>query len=316
MEYKDYYKILGIPRESSQEEIKRAYRKLARKYHPDVSKEKNAEQHFKEIKEAYEALKDSKKRAAYDQLGNHWQTGEEFQPPPDWNFGFEFRNSQGTSAADFSDFFESLFGTARSQHTQDFTHQNTFTHTGEDQQVKLAITLEEAYHGSQRRLQLQIPETERLGKVVSTTRTLDVKIPPGVTEGQKIRLTGQGQPGRGSGVPGDLYLVIELKPHRCYRCEGHDIYLTLPITPWEAALGGVIEVPTLGGKVELKITAGAQSGQKMRLKGRGFPGQPVGDQYVILQIMTPPAKTEAAKSFYQQMARQFSFNPRSELMKE
>jgi len=309
MEYKDYYKILGIPRESSPEEIKRAYRKLARKYHPDVSKEKNAEQHFKEIKEAYEALKDSKKRAAYDQLGNHWQTGEEFQPPPDWNFGFEFGNSRGTSAADFSDFFESLFGSAGSRSQQ--TH--NFTHPGEDQQVKLAITLEEAYHGSQRRLQLQIPE---LGGAVSTTRTLDVKIPPGVTEGQKIRLTGQGQPGRGSGEPGDLYLVIELKPHRCYRSEGPDIYLTLPITPWEAALGGVIEVPTLGGKVELKITAGAQSGQKMRLKGRGFPGRPAGDQYVILQMMTPPAKTEAAKSFYQQMAQQFSFNPRSELMKE
>ncbi len=311
MEYKDYYKILGIPRESNPEEIKRAYRKLARKYHPDVSKEKNAEQHFKEIKEAYEALKDSKKRAAYDQLGNHWQTGEEFQPPPGWNFGFEFGNgpvSGGASASDFSDFFESLFGTARSQHTHNFTH------PGEDQQVKLAITLEEAYHGSQRRLQLQIPETDMLGRVVPTTRTLDVKIPPGVTEGQKIRLSGQGQPGRGSGEPGDLYLVIELKPHRFYRSEGHDIYLTLPITPWEAALGGVIEVPTLGGKVELKITAGAQSGQKMRLKGRGFPGQPVGDQYVILQMMTPPAKTEAAKSFYQQMAQQFSFNPRSELM--
>ncbi len=284
MEYKDYYKTLGVSRSASQDEIKRAYRKLARKYHPDVSKEKNAEQHFKEIGEAYEVLKEPEKRAAYDQLGTRWRAGEEFRPPPGWEtyFGGSFGGAKG----DLGDLFESFF-TKR---------QNPFRTGGEDQHAKIAISLEEAYQGTTRTLQVQ-------------TRTLNVKIPKGVTQGQKIRLSGQG-----AAPNGDLYLEIVLKPHRLFRVEEKDISLTLPITPWEAALGSTVAVPTLGGNVTMKIPAGSQSGQKLRLKGRGLSGKQPGDHYVVLQIVTPKADTKAAQAFYQKMAQELPFNPRADLM--
>ncbi|EDN66495.1 curved DNA-binding protein [Beggiatoa sp. PS] len=308
MEYKDYYKILDISRNASQDEIKRAYRKKARKYHPDVSHEKNAEQQFKEIGEAYEVLKDTEKRAAYDQLGTRWRSGEEFRPPPGWNFDFEQGGFRETSV-DFSDFFENLFGgTVRQKR-----HHRVRT-AGEDQQTKIAITLEEAYQGTTRAIHLQVPKMNANGQRVNQTRTLNIKIPTGIIEGQKIRLGGQGGTSMSGGTNGDLYLEIEFQSHRLYHAEGRDIYLTLPITPWEAALGSTIAVPTLGGNVDMKIPAGSQSGQKLRLKERGFPGQPPGDHYIELKIVTPNANTETERSFYHQMAQEFSFNPRAEMM--
>lgn len=296
MEYKDYYKTLGVARDASVEDIKRAYRKLARKYHPDVSKEANAENRFKDVAEAYEVLKDPDKRAAYDQLGSNWQAGQGFSPPPDWRGGegFEFRSGGG--GAGFSDFFDSLFGRgfAGSQGPQRRSAR------GEDQQARVQITLEDAFHGSSRAVNLSQPG--------GRTRTLEVRIPKGVRAGQRIRLAGQGSNG------GDLYLEIEFAPHRLYRLEGGDLYLDLPITPWEAALGAAVKVPTLGGVVELNIPAGSQSGDKLRLRGRGLPGTPPpGDQYVVLKIVAPPAQTEAARDLYRRLAAELPLDPRRSL---
>jgi curved DNA-binding protein len=314
MQYKDYYKILGVSRQATADEIKRAYRQLARRYHPDVSKQPNAEQHFKEVGEAYEVLKDPQKRAAYDQLGSQWRAGQDFQPPPGWQSNFDFTSdgASGTYSFDFSDFFSTLFrGDSQSAHY----HDQSFHTPGEDQRAKIAITLEEAYHGATRSVQLQIP-IRRKGMVQTKTRTLNVKIPAGVIQGQQIRLAGQGLEGIGGAPQGDLYLDIEFQPHRVYRAEDRDIYLTLPITPWESALGSTLAIPTLGGQVELKIPAGSQSGQQLRLKERGLPGHPPGDQYIILQMVTPLAHSEAERALYRQMAEKFAFNPRLDLMKE
>jgi curved DNA-binding protein len=305
MEYKDYYKILGVSRDASQDEIKRAYRKLARKYHPDVSKERNAELRFKELGEANEVLKDKNKRATYDQLGSNWQAGEQFRPPPGWNQGSTARDDSGVN---FSDFFDNMFGGGRQQ-----SH-NPFRSKGEDQHTKISISLEDAYHGSTRTLKLEVPEVHRTGHRITKTRTLNVKIPKGVTEGKKIRLSGQGAGSMKGGPRGDLYLEVTIKDHPLYRLEGKDISFNLPITPWEAALGGSIKVPTLAGSVDLKLPSDSQSGKKLRLKGRGLPGNPAGDYYVILQIMTPKANTNKEKEFYHKMAEEFSFNPRDNLV--
>jgi curved DNA-binding protein len=326
MQFKDYYKIMGLSRGASQEEIKRAYRKLARKYHPDVSKEANAEERFKEIGEAYEVLKDPEKRAAYDQLGTRWKPGEEFRPPPDWDFGFEvggfgregFRREgfgrEGFRRSQFSDFFESLFGEAApfgGRHPRQEARE--FRARGQDQHAKIQVSLEEAFHGVTRMLQLQSPEPDAVGRVALATKTLNVKIPAGVTHGQQIRLQGQGSQGRGGGAAGDLYLEVELLPHRLFQVEGRDVHLSLPIAPWEAALGATVAVPTLGGTVDMRIPAGSQSGRRLRLRARGLPGKPPGDQYVTLQIVTPPATDESLREIYRRMARESGFDPRSEL---
>lgn len=313
MEYKDYYKIMGISRDASADDIKKAYRKLARKYHPDVSTESDAERHFKEVNEAYEVLKDPEKRAKYDQLGSNWRAGEEFRPPPGWEFGdnsgFNFRNGGGgfSSGFDFSDFFESLFGGAASGTRR---RSGGFQQTGEDQHSQITISLEEAFHGSTRAVQLQVPEMDfTTGQTQLHNRTLHVKIPAGVVAGKQIRLSRQGAHG------GDLYLAVVIAPHSLYTVDGKDIYLELPITPWEAALGATMNVPTLAGTVGLKVPPGTQSGNKLRLKGRGLPGNPPGNQYVILKIMTPPAETSHARQLYQQMADELAwFKPRTDLM--
>jgi curved DNA-binding protein len=312
MEFKDYYQILGLARDATQHDIKRAYRKLARKYHPDVSKEPDAEERFKEVGEAYEVLKDPEKRTAYDRVGKQWQAGQEFHPPPDWDKGFEFSGGGYTDAdvGHFSDFFRTLFGQGRGH---DFHEHATFRARGSDQHARIMVDLEDAYHGAARTLTLTTPELDNQGNIVSHTRTLNVKIPKGVMEGQRIRLTGQGAPGFGGGPNGDLYLEVELQRHPLFRAEQRDIYLDLPVTPWEAALGRAVIVPTLGGKVELKIPAGSQSGTKLRLKGKGLPGNPPGDQYVVLRIMTPPADTPEARALYQTMAEKMPLNPRAEL---
>ncbi len=309
MDFKDYYQILGVNNDASQTEIKRAYKKLARKYHPDVSNEKNAEDLFKELGEAYEALKDPEKRAAYDQLRKNWKAGQDFNPPPDWDAGFEFSGGgfTGGNAAEYSDFFESLFGrgfSARSRHSGYYAR-------GEDHHAKIVIDLEDAYRGATRSISLQTPELDSSGHVVYKRRTLNVKIPKGVKQGQRIRLSGQGSSGLGSGPSGDLYLVIEFKPHNIYRAEGHDVYLNLPVTPWEAALGATVKVPTPNGPVDLKIAAGSTSGRKLRLKARGIPASSPGDLYVILQITLPPAKSDEAKELYHKMKQKLFYNPRS-----
>jgi curved DNA-binding protein len=313
MEFKDYYKIMGVSREATQEDIKHSYRKLARKYHPDVSKEKEAERHFKELGEAYEVLKDPEKRAAYDRLGANWRAGQDFRPPPGWDAGFEFSGGfPGGETDQFSDFFESLFG-GRGAHSRSTGRRGNVRSRGQDHRAKIMISLEDSYNGATRSVQLQVPELDSHGRVHTRNRTLSVKLPQGIAAGQQVRLAGQGAPGAGGGDNGDLLLEIEFMPHRLYRADNRDIYLNLPITPWEAALGGTIEAPTLGGKVDLKIPANSQTGQKLRLKSRGLPGNPAGDHYVILQIATPPADTDAARELYREMARRIPFNPRKDL---
>jgi curved DNA-binding protein len=312
MDFKDYYDIMGVQRTASQDEIKRAYRKLARKYHPDVSKEKDAEIRFKEVGEAYEVLKDPEKRAAYDQLGANWKAGQDFNPPPDWDAGFEYSGGGfgGGDGSAYSDFFESLFGhgfgSAQAGHRQAGVHAH-----GEDHHARVLIDLEDAYKGATRSITLQSPELDRSGHVTTRQRTLNIKIPRGVKQGQRIRLAGQGAPGLGQGRAGDLYLEIEFKPHRVYRVESRDVYLDLPVTPWEAALGATLKVATPDGSVDLKIPQTTVGGRKLRLKGRGIPGKPPGDFYVVPQITLPPADSDAARDLYRKMEQELAYNPRS-----
>lgn len=334
MEYKDYYEIMGVKRDATQDEIKRAYRKLARKYHPDVSKEADAEKHFKEVGEAYEVLKDPEKRAAYDQLGANWKAGQDFNAPPGWDAGFEFGgggytdgfgggySSAGFDAGDasaYSDFFESLFGRGfRSSGGAGSRRQGGFHARGTDHHAKILIDLEDAMTGRSRSISLRVPTVDDTGHVINRERVLKVNIPKGIKQGQTIRLAGQGNPGVGEGKPGDLYLQVEFNPHSIYRVDGRDVYLDLPIAPWEAALGASVKVPTPAGTVDMKIKAGSSNGSKMRLKGRGIPAGSkagtAGDLYVILQIETPVAKTADEKAVYEKMKDTFkSFNPRARL---
>ncbi len=326
--YKDYYQIMGVAREASQDEIKRAYRRLARKFHPDVSKEANAEDKFKELQEAYEVLKDPQRRAAYDQLGSNWRAGQEFRPPPDWGRDFEFSTSSfggaggsgpGNLDGDFSDFFSSLFGQRSpfGQRGASFGQgggrgRGGFAAAGDDHVAKIQIDLEDAFRGGSQTIELKTPQLGEDGHVTVQPRTLKVTIPAGVVEGQRIRLAGQGSPGVGGGPAGDLYLEIGFRPHRLFTVDGRDLTLTLPIAPWEAALGATVQTPTLAGPVDLRIPPNARAGQKMRLKGRGLPGPTVGDQYVMLKLVQPPADTPRAKELYEQMQRELPFDPRME----
>jgi len=313
MKFKDYYQIMGVKRDATQDEIKRVYRQLARKYHPDVSKETDAEARFKEVGEAYEALKDPEKRAAYDQLGANWKAGQDFRPPPDWKEGFEFSGGgyTGGDTADYSDFFESLYGRG-SRPVQG--SRASFHAQGEDRHARVLIDLEDAYTGTTRGITLRVPEVDAQGRVSTREHTLNVTIPRGIRAGQHIRLAGQGAPGIGQGKPGDLYLEVAFRPHARYRVEERDVYLDLPVAPWEAALGATVEVSSPNGTVELKIPADSAAGRRLRLKGRGIPGNTPGDLYVVLEIALPSADTDAAKAFYRNMAEQFkSFDPRAKL---
>lgn len=312
MEYNDYYKVLGIKRDATQDEIKRAYRKLARQYHPDVNNTPDAEKKFKLLNEANEVLKDPEKRAAYDKLGADWKDGQEFKPPPSWNGSFEFSGggyTEGNSSG-FSDFFASLFGR---KFNQTESSRTTFRSYGEDHHAKVFINLEDSFHGATRNITLSTPELDNKGHLINRERTLKVRIPKGVKQGQLIRLTGQGGGGMGEVGKGDLYLEVEFKPHRIYHIEDRDIYLDLPVAPWEAALGGKVKVSTPVGVVDLKVPAGATSGTKLRLKERGIPANPPGDLYVVLQIVLPPANDDKSKDFYRKMERELAFNPRSGL---
>ena len=315
MEFKDYYQIMGLGRDATQDDVKRAYRKLARKYHPDVSKEAEAEARFKEVGEAYEVLKDPEKRAAYDQLGANWKAGQDFRPPPNWNQGFEFHGGGFTDAdaSQFSDFFESLFGHgfasgARAGHGETQIHMR-----GEDTFARVIIDLDDAYKGATRSISLRHTELGTDGRPQTRERTLNVRIPKGVRQGQHIRLSGQGGAGIGKGKAGDLYLQVEFRSHPFYRVEDKDVYLDLPVTPWEAALGATIKAPTPGGNVDLKIPAGSTSGKKLRLRGRGIPAAAPGDLYAVLRIALPSADSKQAEDLYREMEQKLKFNPRTGL---
>ncbi len=305
MKYQDYYQILGVPRDAEKADIKKAYRKLARKYHPDVNKDAGAEEKFKEVNEAYEVLKDSDKRQAYDRFGADWKHGQQFDEA---GFGGGFRGGGytggGFSGGDFSDFFESIFGGGFDQGGASPFQQRPRHRRGADQQLKLDISLEEAFNGGAKTIQF----AKKAGS--AEMKKLKINIPKGVSSGQKIRLAKQGQASPNGGEPGDLYLEMNILPHRWFKLDGRDVTLRLPITPWEAAEGTSLKVPTLSGSVELKVKPGMQSGQKMRLKGKGMPGPRAGDQFVEIMIQTPPAKDSASKQFYQDMKARFDFNPR------
>lgn len=310
MQFKDYYQILGVARDATADEIKKAFRKLARKYHPDVSKEADAEQRMREVNEAYAVLSDPEKRAAYDQVGRGYQPGQDFRPPPDWDAGFEFsgRGFSPHEAADFSDFFSELFGRMGGAGAG----RGGFRAQGEDHHAKVLLDLEDAFTGATRQITLRVPEIDAQGRVRTKERTLNVKIPRGVRAGQIIRLAGQGAPGV-AGVPaGDLLLEVHFKPHPRLRIDGRDLRLTLPVAPWEAALGGVIPVPLPQGSVKVRIPEGAQSGRQLRVRGHGIPGQPAGDLLLELQVVLPPATTPEARALYETMARDLAFDPRRE----
>ena len=310
MEYKDYYKILGISKDAAQDEVKRAYRKLARKYHPDINKAPDAEQKFKELGEAYEVLKDPEKRIAYDQFGSNWKDGQDFKPPPDWDAGFEFRDAGFNRAetSGFSDFFSELFGSGRSSPGG---RTASFRSRGQDQHAKIVIPLADAYNGASRTITLDRPQVDKTGHVINRHHIINVNIPKGVFEGQHIRLEGQGMPGFGGGKGGDLYLEIAFEPHPLFHAEKRDIHLVLPVTPWEAALGETIEMPTLGGKVRMKVPPGSQNDDRLRLKKRGLcSAKYSGDQYVTLKIIIPKAHSKKQKELYRKMAKEMPINPR------
>lgn len=326
VQFRDYYEVLGVPRTATKEEIQRAYRKLARKYHPDVNKEAGAEDKFKEVSEAYEVLKDPEKRQKYDQLGANWKNGQDFRPPPGWETHFggfgggpgqtEFRWS--TEGGDFSDFFEMLFGgkgfkQARGGGKASGGRRPVWRQEGSDQEAMIRISLEDAYKGGLKAVNLQTRTTTPEGLSSVQEKNYEVRIPSGILPGQKIRLAGQGGEGMGGGRSGDLYLKVEVEPHPLYRLEGRDLYMDLQITPWEAALGAEVEVPTLAGSVNLKIRPGTQSGQKLRLRGRGMPNPrgTDGDLYAVVQIMIPKKLSDREKELFEELRKASRFNPRS-----
>ena len=317
MKYKDYYDILGVARNASADDIKKSYRKLARKYHPDVSKEKNAEEKFKEVAEAYDTLKDPEKRAAYDRLGTY-SPGQDFRPPPDWQH--DFAGAGGPFSfddLDLADLFAGLQG-SRGFHRAGGPRPN-MPIPGEDYEVNVRITLEQAYHGTTLDLNLQLPEYDEHGRLRRVPRNIKARIPKGATDGQRLRLPAKGGKGINGGRDGDLYLNITLEPHRLFRASGHDLYLDLPLAPWEAVLGASVEIPTLGGPVRLKIRPGTHAGQQLRLAKRGLPkpregGE--GDLYAIVQIAVPTVADERERALYQRLATESKFDPRAHFEQE
>jgi curved DNA-binding protein len=312
MKYKDYYKILGVDRGAGADEIKKAYRKLAHKYHPDVSKDPAGEEKFKEIGEAYETLKDPEKRAAYDQLGSY-QPGQDFRPPPDW--GKQYGDTQFSfDDIDLADLFAGLAG-GRQRAGQG---SGQIRMPGQDYEVTAHITLEDAYRGTEVELNLTVPEFDEKGFVHRVPRTFRVHVPKGATDGQRLRLAGRGGKGINGGRDGDLYINIALHPHSLFRVSGHDLYLDLPIAPWEAVLGGTVEVPTLGGSVHLKVPPHTRAGQQLRLSRRGLPrpkGEP-GDLFAIVQIVVPAVTSDRERELFKQLAEASTFNPRGHFQQE
>ncbi len=305
MEYKDYYSVLGVARSASAEEIKKAFRKAARKYHPDINQEKDAEVRFKDVNEAYEVLKDPERRAAYDRLGNASPDGAQgqgrYQPPPDWDQRHSFSGAGPDGNEHFSDFFETLFrrgagGEGSRRHAPPT-----------DSHGRIEITIEESYNGAERTLSLREPVMDPNGTISMKDRNILVHVPKGVVQGQSIRLSGQG----GSG--GDLFLEITFAAHPVFHLAGKDLYVDLPITPWEAALGGKVVVPTPSGRVDLSIPSNARTGQKLRLNGKGLPGKPAGNIYATLKIVNPKVETDDQRALFKRMAKEMPFDPRAHL---
>ena len=322
MDFKDYYAVLGVSESATPEDIKKAYRKLARKYHPDVSKEENASDKFKDVGEVYEVLKDPEKRAEYDQLRKYGARADgSFQPPPGWQSASGFGGGGYTEAdaRQFSEFFEEIFGGGRHGGFSgaDFGgggFRQSAKMRGEDVHARLALFLEEAFNGCEKQVSFTVHEVDDHGRMMPRQKTLKVKIPAGMREGQHIRLKGQGAPGVGGAEPGDLFIEVEMAPHPHFTIEGHDVLVTVPVTPWEAALGATVTVPTVGGKVNVKVPKGSSSGRKLRLKGKGFPGKHPGDQIVVLQVAMPEQHTPEAEKLYETLAElEKDFNPRSKL---
>jgi curved DNA-binding protein len=313
MEFRDYYQTLGVSREATAEEIKKAFRKLARKYHPDVSKEADAEAHMKEVNEAYAVLSDPEKRAAYDQVGKGFAPGQDFRPPPGWDAGFEFsgRGFEGFEDAQFSDFFSQLFGGIGRQ--AGGRHGGGFHGQGQDHHAKVMVDLEDAWRGATRQISLRVPQQDAQGRVALASRTLNVNIPKGVREGQMLRLAGQGAPGMGRGAAGNLYLEVQFKPHPRFRVDGREVVMKLPLAPWEAALGSTVGVALPDGSLRVRIPEGAQSGRQLKVKGRGLPGHTAGDLYLQLEVVLPEAKSARARELYETMARELAFDPRAGL---
>jgi curved DNA-binding protein len=310
MEFHDFYQTLGVPRNATPEDIKRAYRKLARKFHPDVSKVADAEVRFKALGEAYAVLKDPEKRLAYDQMRREQQPGQEFHPSPDWDAGFEFggRDFFTGGGVSHDDFYDSLFRGRSAAAAARHAHG-----AGQDHHAKVLIDLEDAYRGGERSVVLRMPEYDTHGNITWRVHTLSVLIPKGIRAGQHLRLAGQGGPGQGGGLAGDLYLEIEFNPHPRFRVQQRDVFLDLPVSPWEAALGARVEMPTPDGSVQLTIPPGSAADRQLRLKGRGIPGKTPGDLYATLKIVLPPAANDAARAAYRAMAQAFDFNPRTQL---
>jgi curved DNA-binding protein len=340
VKYQDYYETLGVSRDASQEQIHAAYRKLARKYHPDINKSSDAEDKFKRIGEAYEVLRDPEKRKRYDALGDNWKAGQDFSPPPGWDFfnfgaggrprtgarsgagpggeGYSFRIFDGfgdSPFSGFSDFFETLFGGgmggAGGGAASGRGRGRAQALRGQDQEADLTIPLEEAYHGTKRSVTLESVDAAS-GRPTGETKTLEVKIPPGTTDGQRLRLRGQGGPAPGGGTAGDLYLRVRVATHPTFRLNGTDLELEAPVTPWEAALGARIDVPIIGGRASVKLQPGTQSGQRLRLKGKGFPKKSGGhgDLYVRIRIEVPKSLSTKERQLFEELANSSKFSPR------
>lgn len=317
MKYKDYYKILGVARDASADDIKKAYRKLARKYHPDVSKEANAEERFKEMAEAYETLKDPEKRAAYDQLGSH-APGQEFRPPPDWSQQFasggpfDHMGQGGFDDIDLADLFAGLAG-GRAGRRGGRPRGREGPIPGADYEAMVRITLEQAFHGTEMELDLSIPEYDGQGLAHRVPHRVKVRIPKGVTDGQKLRVPGKGGKGMQGGPAGDLYLDIQVETHPLFRTSGQDLYVDLPLAPWEAVLGTSVELPTPAGTVTLKVPGGTRAGQQLRLSGRGLsrPGGKPGDLFAIVAVVVPTVVTEPEQTLYRQLSETSKFDPRA-----
>jgi curved DNA-binding protein len=336
MKYRDYYEILGLQRDATQDGVKRAYRKLARKYHPDLSKQADAEVRFKEVGAAYNVLKDTEKRAAYDRMGSQWRDGQDFQPPPQWDENFEFtgKGNNGHGSTDFDDFFEAMFGgehgapharhangrARRADHGAQEAGDLEDAYSGgaqcpmpgQDHHARITIDLEEAYRGAQRAISLDTPVLDAQGHVSLQSRTLNVSIPKGMRSGQHLRLSAQGGAGSGQARAGDLYLEITLRDHPRFRVEGRDVSLDVPVAPWEAALGASVTVPLPDGSVDMTIPPDSGGGRRLRLKGKGIPGSPPGDLYVTLNIALPPAGSDSAKAAWNTVRQAFDFDPRAD----
>ncbi|MEW5800908.1 MAG: DnaJ C-terminal domain-containing protein [bacterium] len=334
VKYQDYYQILGVNRNASQDEIQRAYRRLARQYHPDINKSSGAEEQFKKIGEAYEVLKDPEKRKKYDTLGENWRAGQDFTPPPGWDFRtgrgatggggawkFDINDLGGMGAGNFSDFFETLFGGGLGGFRTAGTRPRSaggWSMKGHDREAEITISLEDAYHGSRKTIAVESAKPDATGQVQRITQNLEVKIPAGITEGRRIRLSGQGEKGAGEGPAGDLYLRVHIAPHPVFTLQGHDLSVEVPVTPWEAALGAKVEVPTMEGAAAVQIPAGIQSGQKMRLRGKGLtkPGPGAGqggehgDLYAVIRIAVPKTLNSKERELFEELARHSPFQPR------